>query len=140
MAEIRQPLATQGAPETDVRGVVDAATAGGPTPEETIALHLAQGDTRKAKKAAAVAVQHEQPVADPRVVASEALLSVSEEKDFAQAFMNWLVGEDLAGRQLPDLPTQRSVRQGLADALLGQRPGGLSQFAKFLSADKPRGE
>lgn len=140
MPDVRQPLATLGAPETDVRAVVDKATKGGPTPEETIALHLAQGGSGKAKKAAEAVVQHEQPVGDPRVVASEGLLSVSEEKDFAQAFMNWLVGEDLAGRQLPDLETQRSVRQGLADSLLGQRPGGLDKFAKFLSADKPRGE
>lgn len=135
----RQPLATQGAPETDVRAVVEKATAGGPTPKETIAAHVAQGDKRKAQKAADAGVQHEQPVSDPRVVASEELLSISESKDFAQAFTNWLVGEQLAQRQMPDLETQRNVRQGLADQLLGQRPGGMSAFAKFLASDKPRG-
>ena len=139
MPDVRQPVATKGTPETDVRGVVDRATEGGPSAEETIAAHVAQGDKRKAKRAAEAEVQHVQPVADPRVVASEELLSISESKDFAQAFMNWLVGEQMSGRQQPDIPTQRSVRQGLADQLLGQRPGGMSSFARFLSSDTPRG-
>ncbi len=140
---IRQPLATSGAPETDVRAVVDRATKGGPSPKDTVAAKLAtspEGRAKAAKKAAEAEVQHVQPVADPRVVASEELLTVSESKDFAQAYSNWLLGEQLAQRQMPDLTTHRTVRQGLADQILGQRPGGMDSFARFLSADKPRGE
>ncbi len=129
MAGPKQVLGLVNAPPMDVRAVVDAATEGGPSVKETIAAATAGGREVKAGEAVATEAR---PTGDPRVVASEGLLTVDESKDFAQAFSNWLVGENMAGRQMPDLDTQRNVRQGLADTLLGQRPGGPDMFAKFI--------
>ncbi len=128
MAGPKEVVALVNAPETDVRAVVDAATKGGPSVAETIAAATAKGRQKTAEEAATVTG----PVGDLRVVASEGLLTVGESKDFAQANMNWLLGEQMAGRPMPDLETQRKVRQGLADTLIGQRPGGPDMFARFM--------
>ncbi len=133
----KRVLATEGAAQMDVQGIVARATAASPSGKsvkETIAGQL------PSQQGEAVAAPVRTPSASPLVVPSEALLSIGESRDFAQAYSNWLMGEELSGRQFPEDDIHRSVRQGLADQLLGQRPGGMDSFAQFLSADKLRGE
>jgi hypothetical protein len=118
----RQVVGLINAPPMDVKAVVARETGG--TPLETPLTP----EAREAEAQKSVA----QAVTSSRVT-GETLLTASESKDFAQAYNNWLRGEQLAGSPIAGLDIQKVVRQGLVDTILGQRPGGANSFERFMS-------
>ncbi len=99
------PLATKGAPTMDIRTVVDRATNPNTPPRDLVG------------KGGLLAPINLSSPRDER----ELSLTSRESKDFSQALEMWLLGEELGGREMPDQATQKLVRTGLVDTLLGQR-------------------
>lgn len=61
------------------------------------------------------------------------LLTPREDRDVAMAFEGWFRGEMLRGGSMPDVETQEMVRRGLVGSAFARRPGGATQFEKFLA-------
>lgn len=125
----KKPVAIANAPVRSQAELLAEVT-GRETPGAPSVTDLVKKTTPEGREEAAqVAIA----ISPDSTVAAEVLLTPREQRDFHQALDNWFRGEILAGRRMPDLETQRIVRLGLVGDLQDSRPGGASEFEKFLA-------